>query len=766
MAAITNLKPKILRDLPWQKSQNDYLETEIMNIETENIERHIAKEYMLHTGRHLFLTGKAGSGKTTLLKEIIDSTDKNVVVVAPTGVAAINAGGVTIHSLLTLPLTAFVPDDKYPESQSVTSRTMLRRHMKYNKEKLNLLREMDTLVIDEVSMVRADMMDAIDFVLRTVRRRADPFGGVQVIMIGDLYQLPPVIKDYTWDVLKHYYRTGYFFSSHVFQQCNALCVELTKVYRQKDDVFLDTLNRIRDGITTEEDLKLLNQQYNEEEPDDEEIITLCTHNAIADQINQRKLDEIAEPIKKFKATITGKFNENAYPVAEEIKLKIGAIIMFTRNESEGLYYNGKIAKVLNYDREEGLIRVEFIDDNTTAWIEKVEWKNERYSINTENKIESEVLGEFIQFPVRLAWAVTVHKSQGLTLDKVRMDLSKSFAAGQAYVALSRCTSLEGLTLISPITARNVFVDPRIVSFHKEMPDLSHAMKTLPDAKKAYSLESIRKVFSMTKLVDRVEEIHDYIPESSVPHKDRVYIIVDNIKKQLLNLLAVSTDFDGYLSRWIREMGADETYIDLIYTKTSKGINYFTEQIHEKALKPLSTHIPEYQLKAKTKKYVKLQTEFYDQLWKKMDRLYSLTIGDDNLGKDATIYKRTDLEEGTQRILISTPKKGATKDITLKLYRDGLTIKAISEIRSMAASTIETHLAHWIKEGEIPITDLMKEEKVVQMMDSFDNIRFESFGDLRVKMGYDVSYGELYQIKAHRTWLETKDEGEKTEGNDK
>lgn len=754
MTATINLQPKILSDLPWQKSENDYLESEMNNIETENIERHIAKEYMLHTGRHLFLTGKAGSGKTTLLKEIIDSTDKNVVVVAPTGVAAINAGGVTIHSLLTLPLTAFVPDDNYPESQSVTSRTMLRRHMKYNKEKLNLLREMDTLVIDEVSMVRADMMDAIDFVLRSVRRRPDPFGGVQVIMIGDLYQLPPVIKDYTWDVLKQYYRTGYFFSSHVFQQCNALCVELTKVYRQKDDVFLDTLNRIRDGLVTNDDLKLLNQRCDNQEPEDDEVITLCTHNAIADQINQKKLAEIKEPIKKFKAKISGKFNESAYPVEEEIKLKVGAIIMFTRNESEGLYYNGKIAKVMNYDREEGTIKVEFVDDKTSAWIEKVEWKNEKYTINAENKIESEVLGEFVQFPVRLAWAVTVHKSQGLTLDKVRMDLSKTFAAGQAYVALSRCTSLEGLTLISPITARNVFVDPRIVSFHHDMPDLSLAMKALPDAKKAYSLESIRKVFSMNKLVDRVEEIHDYISESSVPQKDIVYVIVDNIKKQMLNLLAVSSDFDGYLSRWIREMGSDETYIELIYTKTEKGINYFTEQIFEKALKPLSTHIPEYQLKAKTKKYIKLQVEFYDQLWKKMDRLYNLTIGEDKLGESATMHKRSDLELDTKPI-ISTSKKGATKDITLQLYRDGLTVKAISEIRSLAESTVETHLSHWIREGEISLEDLMKEERIAQLMESFETIKFEGFGDLRVKMGYDVSYGELNQIKAHRAWLEAK-----------
>lgn len=753
-------QPILLNDLPWVQPENTYLDAQIMKIENkakENLERHIAKEYMLHTGRHLFLTGKAGSGKTTLLKEIIDSTDKNVVVVAPTGVAAINAGGVTIHSLLTLPLTAFVPDDYYPESQSVTSRTMLRRHMKYRKDKLDLLREMDTLVIDEVSMVRADMMDAIDFVLRSVRRRSDPFGGVQVIMIGDLYQLPPVIKDYTWDVLKHYYQTGYFFSSHVFQQCNALCVELKKVYRQKDDQFLDTLNRIRDGVANNEDLKLLNSRYDVEEgadSEDKEIITLCTHNATADQINQKKLAEIEEPLRKLKAKITGKFNENAYPVAEEIRLKIGAIVMFTRNDSDGLYYNGKIAKVLNYDREDDKLKVEFVDDKSKAWIEKVEWKNEKYTINAENKIESEVLGEFIQFPVRLAWAVTVHKSQGLTLDKVRMDLSKSFAAGQAYVALSRCTSLEGLTLTAPISARNVFVDQRIVSFHAAMPDMEHAMKELPDAKKAYSLESIRKVFSMNKIVDRIEEINDYVQESSVPHKDRVYIIVDEIKKQMLNLLAVSTDFDGYLSRWIREMGNDETYIDLIYDKTSKGISYFADQIYEKALKPLSTHIPEYQVKSKTKKYIKLQSELYDQLWKKLDRLYNLTVGEVKLGDSANKYVRSELEV---KPIIATTQKGATKDITLQLYKDGLTVRAISEVRSMAESTIDTHLAHWIKEGVLPITDFMKEERVAKMMESFDTIKFDGFGDLRVKMGYDVSYGELNQIKAHRAWLESQKE---------
>ncbi len=747
-------QPLLLKDLPWAQCENAYLEAEIMNIETENIERHIAKEYMLHTDRHLFLTGKAGSGKTTLLKEMIDSTDKNVVIVAPTGVAAINAGGVTIHSLLTLPLTAFVPDEKYPESQSVTSRTMLRRHMKYRKDKLNLLREMDTLVIDEVSMVRADMLDAIDFVLRSVRRRSDPFGGVQVIMIGDLYQLPPVIKDYTWDVLKHYYKTGYFFSSHVFQQCNALCVELKKVYRQKDDQFLDTLNRIRDGIATEADITLLNSRYDSKDSEEDEIITLCTHNNIADEINQRKLEGIDEPIRKLKAKITGKFNENAYPVAEEIKLKEGAIIMFTRNESEGLYYNGKIAKVLKYDREEDLLKVEFVDDKSKAWIEKVEWKNERYTINAENKIESEVLGEFIQFPVRLAWAVTVHKSQGLTLDKVRMDLSKSFAAGQAYVALSRCTSLEGLTLTQAISARNVFVDQRIVAFHNDMPDMDYALGELADAKKAYSLQSIRKVFSMNKLVDRIEEIHDYLPESSVPQKDRVYVIVDEIKKQLLNLLAVATDFDGYLSKWIREMSSDASVINQIYDKTSKGINYFTEQIYQKAIKPLSTHIPEYQVKSKSKKYIKLQSDFYDQLWKKLNRLYDLTIGEENLGAEAKRYRREDIET---KPIIAVSKKGATKDITLQLYKDGLTVKAISEIRSMAESTIETHLSHWIKEGEIPITDLMKPTRVEQMMKSFDTIKFDGFGDLRVKMGYDVSYGELNQIKAHRAWLASKEE---------
>lgn len=747
-------QPKLLIDLPWVHNENVYLEAEIMKIEKENIERHIAKEYMQHTDRHLFLTGRAGSGKTTLLKEMIDSTDKNVVIVAPTGVAAINAGGITIHSLLTLPLTAFVPVDNYPESQSVTSRTMLRRHMKYRKDKLTLLREMDTLVIDEISMVRADMLDAIDFVLRSVRRRSDSFGGVQVIMIGDLYQLPPVIKDYTWDVLKQFYKTGYFFSSHVFQECNALCVELKKVYRQQDDRFLDTLNRIRDGIATEEDIELLNTRYVSSEISDDEIITLCTHNAIADQINQRKLKEIDEPIRKLKAKISGRFNEKAYPVAEEIKLKVGAIIMFTRNESEGLYYNGKIAKVLNYDRDEDLIRVEFVADRSTAWIEKVEWKNERYFVNEENKIESEVLGEFIQFPVRLAWAVTVHKSQGLTLNKVRMDLSKSFAAGQAYVALSRCTSLKGLTLTQPISARNVFVDQRIVAFHDTMPDMQFAMDELPEAKRAYALQAIRKVFSMNKLVDRIEEIQDYLPESSVPQKDRVYVIVDEIKKQMLNLLAVATDFDGYLSKWIKELRNDDKVLEAIYDKTSKGISYFSEQIFQKAIKPLSTHITDYQVKSKSKKYVKLQSEFYNQLWNKLDRLKSLSIGERQLGVDAPIYDRSEIDP---KPIVTTTKKGATKDITLQLFRDGLTIKAISEIRSMAESTIETHLAHWIKEGEIPIENLMKPERVEKIMKSFDAIKFDGFGDLRVKMGYDVSYAELNQVKAHRAWKLSKEQ---------
>lgn len=727
-------------------------------MDTDNIERNVAKDYMLHTGRSIFLTGRAGSGKTTLLKEVIDSTDKNIVVVAPTGVAAINAGGVTIHSLFHLPLTAFVPDDQYPASDHVTSRTLLRKHMKYSRERLSLIREMDTLVIDEVSMVRADMLDAIDFVLRSVRRRAAPFGGVQVIMIGDLYQLPPVVKEHTWTVLQHYYTSAFFFSSHVWQKANVLSIELQKVYRQKDDLFLSALNKIRNGDPQQSDIKLLNQRYIPDAEIEVGVITLCTHNATADAINQKKLKALKTKSFTLNAKVTGKFNENAYPVDEVIKLRIGAMVMFTRNDSEGLYYNGKIAKVIAFNREDEEVKVEFVDDKSTAWILKAEWKNEKYTIDEDNQIKSEVLGEFVQFPLRLAWAVTVHKSQGLTLDRVQMDLSKSFAAGQAYVALSRCTSLEGLVLQHPITKQNVIVDSRIVDFHHRLPDIQLAQSQLEEAKKAYSLEAIRKVFAMHKVVDLVEEISDYLPESSLPGKAAVVILLDDTKKQLLNLLAVGSDFDAYLSKWIVAMSRDDSFVDLIYDKTSKGIAYFTEQLYHKVIVPLHHHIIEYQYKSKVKKYMKMQQALYDQLWKKMDRLYALTVNGETLGQVAEPYTRDMLSKNTTPI-INTTKKGSTKDVTLHLYEEGSTIEEIINKRGLKESTILSHLAHWVKEGKVKAYDLVSETKLDEILYGLDNIEFEGYSELIAKLDTNTTYGEINIAKAHKEWLDAQTQEE-------
>ncbi|WP_316805406.1 HRDC domain-containing protein [Pedobacter nototheniae] len=416
-------------------------------------------DFLKQTNQPIFLTGKAGTGKTTLLRHIKNTTEKNFAIVAPTAVAAINAGGVTLHSFFQIPFGPLIP---------VRQGEIPTQEVRYSEDKIKLLRCLDLLIIDEISMVRADLIDFIDHSLRTVKASSRPFGGVQVLMIGDLYQLSPIAHD-AWHILRTYYSSPYFFDSLVLRSIQITTFQLDKVYRQSDPLFLDILNGIRENTLSQALLEELNKRYDPglDQVWKDEYVTLTTHNHLVTQINQECLDKLSGEVYLHQAVISGDFPKDAYPVDEVLQLKVGAQVMFIKNDSSGKkqFYNGKAAKILAINSDS--VQVQFIDDASVLEVIPEEWQNLKYNLNQdENKIDEVNTGTFSQYPFKLAWAITVHKSQGLTFDQAIVDVSSSFTHGQAYVALSRCRSLEGLVLKTPVKMENIITDAGVIKFTK------------------------------------------------------------------------------------------------------------------------------------------------------------------------------------------------------------------------------------------------------------------------------------------------------------
>ena len=467
----------------------------------------LAERYVEETGVSVFLTGKAGTGKTTFLKEIVRQTSKRFAVVAPTGVAAINASGVTIHSFFQLPLCPYLPDVR----ELVTEYQMPERMRSLRKEKVKILRTLDLLIIDEISMVRADILDAVDAVLRRYRRNDKPFGGVQLLMVGDIQQLPPVVKDSEKAYMEQVYPSPFFFNSKALQRLPYITVELEKVYRQSEGEFLDILNEVRSGRPSDETLKKLNRRLNPGfvPPENQRWIRLTTHNAQADSINNSKMDALDGKEAVFKATVEGVFPENAYPADTDLRLKEGAQVMFIRNDTSGrsLYYNGKIATVAQVTPQLT------VRDETGAEIlvEPEKWENIRYALNDESgEIEGIVDGTFEQIPLRPAWAITVHKSQGLTFDNVIIDVGSAFSFGQVYVALSRCRTLEGIVLTTAITRRCTFTNEEVTSFENSRGSAEEAKVRLPAMANEYFTSSLCSAFDLQQLrylYNRVNRIY-------------------------------------------------------------------------------------------------------------------------------------------------------------------------------------------------------------------------------------------------------------------
>ena len=461
-------------------------------METISAEANYVLQFINQTNKSIFLTGKAGTGKTTLLKEIIKATHKSTVVVAPTGIAALNAGGVTIHSMFQLPFGGFIPANSVPQqfSESIKFETKdsLRHHFKMSAIKRKVIQNMELLIIDEVSMLRSDLMDAIDFMLQSVRKKRVAFGGVQVLFIGDLLQLPPVIREEEWRTLRQYYKGKFFFHSHVIQANPPLYIELSKIFRQSDATFIDLLNNLRNNRITKENLSFLNQyvQPNFDLKANKGYITLTTHNAKADAINSQSLVDLEGITNRYKASITGDFPEKIFPLDEVLELKVGAQIMFIKNDHsfDKNYFNGKMGVVKSISKDE--IWVHFEEENKSIEVEKQEWQNIRYFVNENIKeIEEEVLGTFVHYPIKLAWAITVHKSQGLTFDKAALDVSQVFVPGQAYVALSRLRSLNGLILLSQLQMNGISNDDDVMDYASNKASVEILEKELKNETKSF-----------------------------------------------------------------------------------------------------------------------------------------------------------------------------------------------------------------------------------------------------------------------------------------
>ena len=526
----------------------------------------LAERYVTCTGKSVFLTGKAGTGKTTFLKHITRTTSKRFVVLAPTGVAAINAGGSTIHSFFQLPLCPYLPDVK----ELITEYQTPERYRSLRKERVNIIRTLDLLIIDEISMVRADLIDAVDMTLRRYRRNDKPFGGVQLLMIGDAQQLSPVVKENERPYMSQVYPSPYFFHAKALQKMDYVTIELQKVYRQKDREFLDILNAVRENRITSEILRKLNTRVHAYDEEDEPI-RLTSHNAKADSVNLMKLDQLPGEPYSFEAETEGEFPENSYPADFVLTLKVGAQVMFIRNDPEGEYYNGKIGKVESIDSR-GLIQVTD-EDSGLINVTPVEWENIQYVLDEESgEIVPSVLGKFRQFPLRVAWAITIHKSQGLTFDRVTIDAGAAFAFGQVYVALSRCRTLEGISLDTPISYSAICSDMHVSDFNARIPEIQSVESALENEEKTYLFDTLRNIFDLDDVsktlgwfrktwIGSLENISTSEYQTLLEWQNRLRDIgrtAETFQKQLSRIEAARMDDDSYLKE--RLLKASEYFL--------------------------------------------------------------------------------------------------------------------------------------------------------------------------------------------------------------
>ncbi len=539
----------------------------------------MAERYVKLTGRSIFLTGKAGTGKTTFLKYITRTTSKRFVVLAPTGVAAVNAGGSTIHSFFLLPLCPYLPDVK----ELVTEYQMPESYRSLRKDRVKILRTLDLIIIDEISMVRADLLDAVDMTLRRYRRSDKPFGGVQLLMIGDARQLSPVVKESERQYMEQVYPSPYFFHSKALRRLQYITIEFEKVYRQQDLEFLDILNAVRENRLEGELLRKLNSRvgaacgHGKNADDTSEPIRLMTHNRQGD-VNSRKLDALPGEAVSFAAEVEGDFPENSYPADEMLVLKKGSQVMFIRNDSEGRFYNGKIGRVESFDSDDS-VTVSDADGNLIS-VQPVEWQNIKYALDEESgEIKQNIIGQFRQLPLRIAWAITIHKSQGLTFDRVTIDAGAAFAFGQVYVALSRCRTLEGISLDSPISPSAIYSDSDVSSFDEAMTPQEELQNNLQKEETDYRFSILREIFAF----DDIGRSWGWMMKIWREHLHKLYVseyqVLENKSARFQEIRRTGRTFNLQLSKIEAAASPDDDYLKIRLEKAAK---YFITELEEMA----------------------------------------------------------------------------------------------------------------------------------------------------------------------------------------
>lgn len=739
-----------------------------------------AVAFVNQTNRHLFLTGKAGTGKTTFLKYIRDNCIKKTAIVAPTGVAAINAGGVTIHSFFQLPMGTYLPTrqgnfDSY--EGRVTNEHSLFKNLRLNAAKRQLMQELDLLIIDEVSMVRADTLDAIDIVLRNVRQQPMvPFGGVQVLYIGDLFQLPPVTKQDEWRLMQPFYKSPFFFDALSLQQSPPVFIELKKIYRQSDEVFINILNNIRNNCCTTEDLQHLHKYYKPgfTPAREENYITLTSHNDKADAINSGELDRLPDQLHTYKAAITGEFNERSYPAEEELLLKQGAQIMFIKNDKgeNRRYYNGKIGVI--HSIEEERILISFPGEHNLLELEKEKWQNIRYRYNAAgDSFEEEEIGTFTQYPIRLAWAITIHKSQGLTFEKAIIDAGASFAAGQVYVALSRLTGLDGLVLRSRINPDSIRTDDRVLQFvQSEMPE--HLLQeTLQLEQQSFVKTLLLKTFNWDKLLSATEQNLEAYDTRKLLNKQSCLAWAGAVYRAAESQQEVAFKFTRQLEQLLIASAPDSS--SKLHTRVEAAVQYFVKEVNERLLVPTNQHLEEIRNWPRIKKYAEevrdLKALFERQkqqlLWaleltgamqspEGMSKLMELTgsikqgTQDENVIQDQQQEKRESGAMATSqpKAKKSKPQKGDSSRTTLQLFKEGKSIDEIAAERTILRGTVEAHLISFIPTGEIDVLEIVSQEKLDRILAILETQPDLSLTAIRQSLNDEVSFNEIKAAIVH------------------
>ena len=674
-----------------------------------NRELNLAWQIIEETGANLFLTGRAGTGKTTFLKKLRAQSSKRMVVLAPTGVAAINANGSTIHSFFQLPFSPYIPGKGFVGGDS--------KYFSINRQKKRLIASLSLLVIDEISMVRPDTLDAIDQTLRRIRNSNRPFGGLQLLLIGDLRQLPPVVRNDEWQLIKDCYQTPYFFESRALNEAGYLSVELSVVYRQSDRHFLDILNNIRDGHASRQILDELNRRYIPSfRPDDKEgYIRLVTHNYQAADINNSRLEQLPGALFSFEAEIRGDFPESSYPAEKILSLREGAQVMFIKNDTgyERRYYNGLIGTVTSLSEEK--IVVVPHDGNAPIEVTRAEWENTRYSVdNATNQVTQETVGTFLQYPLQLAWAITIHKSQGLTFERAIIDSARSFAAGQTYVALSRCRSLEGLVLSAPIPPQAVIVDRTVNNFVEHCENNRPDASTIDTLKQYYTFSLLSDLFDFNPLRTAFNDFARYVREFIVPtfpavdselhewenaissklvdvaHKFINSCLEKNIASELndddsalagriRNGCSYFLNILGYMPRFLDSLSGDidnQEYADRL-NNTYDSLKYIVDLklLMLEAMKTVNFNIHSYQ-----------------------NALANAVLNLDRGNKSSAPKQR--FAKDSSKTRAGKKPKGYSTFETLRLFGEGKSIPRIAAERGLKEATICTHIKELISLGRI------------------------------------------------------------------